>query len=254
MCGANDGLHGERAARAQRLRNVAAGVAGFDLSDFLRPAHCDQASTGLARFGSEIDDPVSRENYVDVVFNDYHCVAGIEEALQHGEQFPHFPTGQTCGRLIQDVHAVAALLARADQLPSDLEPLRLAAGQRGCGLPQSQVAKPHLLQLPQHLSELVFLDEEADGLIDGEIEYLPNVQTLVRDLERLRLVSLAAADLTWHVHVRKKNHFYLLDAIALTFFTAAAFDVERKMARCVAALFGQRLAREDFTDLIERLD
>ena len=72
------------------------------------------------------------------------------------------------------------LRALHDQLARDLQPLRLTAGQRGRGLAEPEVAEADLLKLPEHLPELVLLDEEADRLVDREVEHLPDVQPLDR--------------------------------------------------------------------------
>jgi hypothetical protein len=58
------------------------------------------------------------------------------------------------------------------QLAGDLDALGLAAGQRGRRLAQAQVAEPHLLQLPERLRQPVLLQEEADGLVHGELEHV----------------------------------------------------------------------------------
>jgi hypothetical protein len=82
-------------------------------------------------------------------------VAQVHETAEDPDQLAHFRTGQAGGGLVQQVQAVAVLLAGRDQLARDLQPLRLTAGEGGCGLAQAKVAESDLLQLPEHLPQPV---------------------------------------------------------------------------------------------------
>src|SRR5690606_19590171 len=166
------------------------------------------------------------------------------EALEDAEQLADLGARQTRRRLVEDVEPAALALAGADQFARDLEPLRLAAGQRWRGLTEAQVAEPHLLELPEHLAEPVLADEEADGLVDREVQHLADVQPLHLHVERLRLVAPPAADLTVHVDVGEEDHLDLDDALALTRLAAPAANVEGEVPRSVAALACDGLVRE----------
>ena len=62
-----------------------------------------------------------------------------------------------------------------------------------------------------------------------------DVFALVTHLEGLAVVPLALADIARHIDVRQEMHFHLDDTVALTGFTASAFDVEAESTRLVAA-------------------
>ena len=66
------------------------------------------------------------------------------------------------------------------ELARDLEPLRLAAGQRRGRLAESQIAESDLLQLPERLAELLLAREEANRLVDGELEHVVDVLAVAR--------------------------------------------------------------------------
>src|SRR5690606_6810382 len=111
--------------------------------------------------------------------------------------------------LVENVDAMTALPVCTDQLTRDLETLRLAARQCRGGLTETQVAESNLLQLPEHLAELVLADEEADRFVDREVEHLPDVQALVLDVERLPLVARTTARVAGQEDVGEEYHLDL---------------------------------------------
>jgi hypothetical protein len=72
------------------------------------------------------------------VLDDDHRVALVDELMQHVEQLRHVVEVKAGGRLIEDVERAASRAAR--QLLGELDPLRLAAGQRRRLLPDLDVA------------------------------------------------------------------------------------------------------------------
>ena len=62
-----------------------------------------------------------------------------------------------------------------------------------------------------------------------------DIAALVADLQRLPVVSLAAANITGNVYIGQEVHFDFDHAVALTGFASAAFDVETESPRHVAA-------------------
>jgi hypothetical protein len=67
---------------------------------------------------------------------------------------------------VEDVEPPAFTPACLSQLPRDLEPLGLPAGQGGGGLPQPQVSQSNLLQLPQRGTEFGLVAKPGYCLID----------------------------------------------------------------------------------------
>ena len=51
--------------------------------DFFGRAGGDDPAAAVAAFGPEVDDPVGRLDHVQVVLDDQHRVAGVDEVVQH---------------------------------------------------------------------------------------------------------------------------------------------------------------------------
>ena len=76
---------------------------------------------------AEVDEVVRRLDDVQIVLDDEHGVARLNEALQDLEQLLHVVHMQACGRLVEDIERLARGTAR--QLRRQLHALRLAAGE-----------------------------------------------------------------------------------------------------------------------------
>ncbi len=85
---------------------------------------------------AEVDDPVGMRHDRLVVLDDDHRLPGLHQAVQQPEQLLHVGQMQTGGRLVEDVHT--ALLAHVG---GQLQPLALAAGERGERLAEAEVAE-----------------------------------------------------------------------------------------------------------------
>ena len=69
-------------------------------------------SAVFAPFGSEIDDPVGRFDQIHVVLDHQHCIAAVDEFLQHADQFVDVMEMESCCRLIENVDGLAGRGAR----------------------------------------------------------------------------------------------------------------------------------------------
>src|SRR6266446_6367554 len=65
------------------------GVGLFRASDEFGRSLGDDAPAAFTAFGAEINNPVSLFDHVEMVLNDEHGVAEIDEALQDVEKFSH---------------------------------------------------------------------------------------------------------------------------------------------------------------------
>ena len=131
-----------------------------------------------ARPRPQVDDPVGRLDHFQIVLDHEHGVAGIHQAVQHLKQLPYILSRKTGRRLVQDVELAPPLPGGACQLPSDLEPLGLTTGQRRGRLSELEVSEADLLKLPQNPPQPVLTDEEADRLVDRNVEHLCHVPPL----------------------------------------------------------------------------
>ncbi len=119
-----------------------------------------------------------------------------------------------------------------------LHALRFAAGKRGCGLAQAQIAEPHFLEHAQFLHDFGHAGEEVQCLSYGEVQNFVNVLAAIAYIQNLRLVARALALLADQFDVGKKLHFHGDGAVALAGFTASTGDIEGKVPGGEASLFG----------------
>ena len=114
-----------------------------DLLDLRGRALGDDLAPMLAGAGSEVDQVVGRVHRAFVVLDDHDGVAQVAQALEGADQLLVVALVEADRRLVEDVHD-------ADETGADLrrEPdaLRLAAGERGGGALEREVADPDRLE------------------------------------------------------------------------------------------------------------
>jgi hypothetical protein len=156
------------------------------------------------------------------------------------------PTVERGLRLVEDVQRPP----RRDlaELLRQLDPLSLAARERGRRLPELDVVEPHVVQGLEPAPELRDLGEEAQRLLDRHVEHVGDRLALEAHLEGLAVVALAAARLARHVDVRQEVHLDLDRPVALAGFAASAAHVEREASGLVAAHLRLRRERVELTN------
>ena len=132
-----------------------------------------------------------------------------------------------------------------------LDPLGLAARQRGRRLAQPDVAQAHLADGLQLLPQLGDVLQEAGRLADRHVQHVGDAGLAVLDLQRLAVVAPPAAGLALDVDVGQKVHLDAQDAVALAGLAAAALHVEGIAPRLVAARLGLGQAGEQIADVGE---
>ncbi len=101
----------------------------------------DDPAAVVAGAGAEVDDPVGVRHDGLVVLDHDHRLAGVDQAVEQAEQVLDVGQVQAGRRLVEDVDA--ALLGHVGR---QLQPLALAAGQRGERLAEAEVAEPDVDQ------------------------------------------------------------------------------------------------------------
>src|SRR5208283_2344395 len=84
---------------AQILPGKTSGTAGHCLRRPLR----DDAAASISALRAEVNDPVRRFDYIEVVLDDDERVARVAQFKQHLEQFGHVVEMEAGRRLVQDV-------------------------------------------------------------------------------------------------------------------------------------------------------
>src|SRR5712692_6400241 len=75
---------------------------------FLNPRHClgsalsYDLSASVSTFGSQVNDIVGALNHFQVLLDDHHGVAALDQMIEGGEQFPDVSEVQTGGRFVKD--------------------------------------------------------------------------------------------------------------------------------------------------------
>src|SRR5918996_4936316 len=130
----------------------------------------------------EVDDPVGVGHDGQVVLDHDHRSAGVDEPIEQAEQLLDVGEVEAGGRLVENVDV--ALLRH---LRGQLEPLPLAAGQRGQRLSERQVAEPDVTETLEdrmrgRRSSLTVI-EEAFGLDHRHRKHLGDVPAAQRKLQ-----------------------------------------------------------------------
>ena len=70
---------------------------------FLRRALRDDTSACVTPFGAQIDNPVRIGDHVEVVLDQHHGVACVNQTMQHAEEFFHVGHVQAYRRFVKNV-------------------------------------------------------------------------------------------------------------------------------------------------------
>ena len=98
----------------------------------------------LAAFRPQIDDPVGRLDDVEIVLDHQNRSPAVDQLAERRQQFLNVVEMQAGRGFVEDVQD--ALVCLRGEMRGKLQALRLAAGKRGRGLPQAQVAQPHFVE------------------------------------------------------------------------------------------------------------
>mgnify|MGYP003339374491 CR=1 FL=1 len=122
------------------------------LRDLLGGARRHDRAAARASFGTHVHDPVGRLDDVEVVLDDEHGVALVDQAIENDEQFFDVVEVQAGGRFVEEKQLAErccrcfGLAARFifpdhafDQMPCQFQALRFAARQRRHRLAEAQV-------------------------------------------------------------------------------------------------------------------
>ena len=126
--------------RRQILAGVGVGIA----RDLLGRSCGHNLAARRAAFRAQIDDPIRGFDHVEIVLDDHHRSAAIEELAEGSEQLLDVVEVQTCGGLVKNVEHAGILRVR--QVSGELEALGLAAGKRRGGLAEAQITQADFLQ------------------------------------------------------------------------------------------------------------
>lgn len=259
-----DRRHGQDAAFVVAQRQ--AGMRAVIGHQVLRRAHAHHFAAGVAAFRAQVDQPVGGADDVQVVFDHQQRMAGGQQLAEGAHQARHVVEVQAGGGLVEQEQAALlgnlgggdAAARRLGQVAGQLEPLRLAARQRGHGLAQPHVLQAHVGQRRQAGLHVAQSLEEFQRLADRHFQHLVDrgalAQVLDAHLQHFGAEPLAVAIGAAQVDVGQELHFDVLETGAAAGRAASVAAVEAEGAGGVAALLGQRRLGVQLADRVECAD
>ena len=163
-----------------------------------------QLTAADASLGTEVNQPIGGAHDIEIVLDDQHGIAGIDQSLQGFQQARDILEVQTRGRFVQDIERLAG--RRPLQFGGEFDTLGLATAQRRRRLAQRQVAEADVLQRDQAPSDLRQVAEELGGLVDGHREDVVDVLVLEADRKRVGVEARTRALLADDFYRRQKVH------------------------------------------------
>src|ERR1700722_13309856 len=181
-----------------------AGVRVANRSHLLGGTGGGEATAPFPALRAHVEDVVGVADDVEIVFDDDDGVAEIGEVVKDFEEFADVVEVEAGGGLVEEVEGAAGLAF--GKLASKLHALRFAAGQRGSGLAEMDVAEAHVEQSLEFLVDGWDVFEDGDGVGDWEIEEVSDGVAVEFDRERLLIVTAAITYFAEDVNVGKEVH------------------------------------------------
>ena len=136
----------------------------------------------------------------------------------------------------------------------ELDALGFAAGERGGGLAEADVAEADLVEHGELVDDLRVAGEEVEGFAYGHVEHVVDVFALVLHFEDGGLVARGVALFAGELDVSEELHLDGDGAVAFADIAAAAGDVEAEAAGGEVLAAGVGLRGEELADGVEGLD
>ena len=228
---------------------IPAGIAFLYLRHFLRRAAGHYLAAHIAAIGAKVDQVVCRLDYIQIMLNDQNGISHIHKALQHLDQLMDIRRVKSGGRLVQNIDGAARRYLC--QLCCKLDALGFATGKCGTGLPQPDLAKPHIhkgLDLAVKLRQIL---KELRCFLRPHVQHLGNILALILYFQCLSVISLTAADLAWHIHIREEMHLDLYKAVTVTSLAPTALNIKGESSRAVAAHLCILGSREQIANIVK---
>ena len=232
----------------QRLSRVRVWVA----RDVFGGSRDDDHTTAGSPFRTHVDDPVGSLDHIQIVLNDQHGVAIVDEAMQNFQQLLDIHKVETRRGFIQQVDRAAGRAFA--QLASQFYPLRFTAREGWRGLSQLQVVESDGDQCLQQMADLGDILEVLDRLLDVHVEDFGNVLAFKPDFERFVIEPPAFADGAGDPDVGQEVHLQLVRPVPFARFATSPCHVEAEASRCVASQLGVGQYRIQIANQVKQFD
>ena len=246
-----------------------AGVAGGVGGDLFGGSFGDDAAAAGAAFGAHVDDPVGGLDDVEVVLDDEERAAAVDELAEGGEELGDIVEVEAGGGFVEDVEGAAAGFrcglvgggtavgdrTGGGEMRRELDALGFAAGERGGGLAEADVAEADLVEDVELVGDLWGSGEVDQSFLDGHVEDVVDVLVAVLHFEDGVLVAGATVALfAGKFDVGEELHLDGDGAVAFADIAAAAGNVEGEAAGGEVLAAGVGLRGEELADGVEGLD
>src|SRR5262249_38280894 len=159
----------------------------------------------FAALRAEVDNPVGALDHIEVMLDHYNCIAKRDELVQDFEQAAYIFEVQAGSRFVQYVDGTSG--GALGQLSGKLDPLSLAARERGSRLTEFDVTQAHIEQGLEFRLDLRDVLEQGQRILNSCIKQVGNRQAFVTNGERLSVVPGTPANVTRDIDVREEIHF-----------------------------------------------
>ena len=166
----------------------------------------------LASFRAQVDDPVGGFDHVQIVFNDDHRIAAIDQLVEHIQQQADIVEVKSGGRFVKQVERFARI--DSGQLGSQFDALGFAAGKRGGGLPQPQDSPAPLAAGCSAAERWHEVLEEASRFGDRHFQHIGDRLVSVLDLQSLAIEIVPHRIRRKSRRGREENSFRSLSPLA----------------------------------------
>ena len=233
------------------MGNILAGITFLALRELLRRTFEHDMPAFIAALFTQVDHMVRRQNNRRVMLDDNDRVTLTDQAVQRFQQHVDIPVMQTRGRFIEDEDRRVTLFGR--QEGRQLHTLTLTARKRTAALAQLHVADADILQRLQPLHDLGagrILAEELHGLIDRHAQDIIDRLVAITDVQDILLEPPSVTLFALQHQIRHELHLDRDRSFSLTGLASSARRIKTEMRRRQTQLMGQRLIREQLTDLV----
>src|SRR6185503_2843972 len=224
----------------------------LELHYLFRSPNANNVPAGVATFCTEIDNMIRCFDHVEVVFDHQQRTTSIDQRTERSQQLVDVVKVQACRRLVEDVERLGS--GSLQQVRSELDALRFAAGQRRRRLAQPQVAQPNVIQNTQAIRNLLHFTKETDRLAHSHVQHFVNILAAITNVENLLFETRAFAFFAHQLHVSKKLHLNGDCSVALANLAAPTRKIEREVRRIKSSRLSFTRARKDFAYRVVHLD
>jgi len=124
----------------------------LDLGHFFRRAGSDYEAATCARLGTEVDYPVGRFDDVEIVLDNDHRIAMIDESIEHFKEFCEVVEVEAGRGFIEQIERLAGV--GPCEFGGQLDALGFAAGERRRALAEREVIEADVAQRLQDAADL----------------------------------------------------------------------------------------------------